>query len=78
MFILYFHKFLAFHWCCEEKSFISANMKRAPFFESEIVLFTKSFVLSRFAAGDPAPELKVSLSPPTVILAQYGSVFNGL
>ena len=45
--------------------------------ESDIVLFTRSFVSSRFAAGEPASDVYVRRSPPTVMRTRYGSVFNG-
>ena len=61
-----------------KKSFRSADMKRAPFDASDMVLLMSSFVSSRFAAGDPASELYERQSPPTVIRILCGSVLRGL
>jgi len=52
-------------------------MKHAPLSASEMMLFSRIFVSRRLAAGEPASSGYSNLSPPTVILTQYGSSFSG-
>ena len=77
MLVFYAQVFVTLHWRCQKKSFKSADIKRAPLEASEIMLFRRIFVSSTFAAGEPASDAYVSLSPPNVMRTRCGYVLSG-
>ena len=61
----------------KKKYFRSQEINLAPRRAYEIFLLNSSFYYKRDTAGDDASSGYSILSPPTVILTLYGSVFSG-
>ena len=62
----------------KKKFTMSAVMKRAPLFASEMVLLSRTLSSRRFEAGDPVSSGHSRRSPPTVIRILCVSVLRGL